>query len=184
MKTADLEIEKLSTCIKEGKLCAINRDMIDDLSIYCYPLWLTDQLVLVANVYDFQIDGYKILRTDCITEVFCGQAEAFNERIMQAEGVRVNRESALEPLPSFKHVCMQLKERNETTIVQCESYEESRFFIGRILEVRKTEVLLRTFDGLGIWDEQPIAVPFSDITCVAYGGRYATIISKYLRESE
>ena len=56
----DSEIKRLSECMKDNRLCGINRDMIDDLTTFGFPVALSENLVLVANVYNFNILSHYI----------------------------------------------------------------------------------------------------------------------------
>lgn len=179
----DFEIEKIKECIENSQLCAINRDMIDELSMYCFPIAMSDRLVLAVNVYDFNIDGYKIVRTEDISEVFCDEAEDFNEMIIRKEGILDNFKPEKIDIQNLKNVFNHFLETKQNIIVQCEGYNESLFYVGSVAKIGKGEIFLKTFDGIGIIDEKEARIPLNKITCVSYGSRYINIISKYIRES-
>lgn len=103
------EIEKIKESIKSGALCAINRDVIDTLSIYGFPVEMSDTLAAVAFVYDFMPDGYKIVRTSDITEVFAAEAEQFLERIVKTERPAFVPERTGLALGSMYELCEDLK---------------------------------------------------------------------------
>ncbi len=178
----DTEIEKIKQCIEQKSLCAINRDMIDELTTYCFPLALSDRLVLLANVYDFSIDGYKIMRTQDITEVFCDDAEEFNEMIIRKEGVLDDFNPKIIDVKNLKNVFDYFLKSGQSIIVQCEGYDESLFYVGKIGAVLKNEIELKTFDGCGVWDKKSTKIAYNKITCVSYGSRYVTVLSKYLSQ--
>lgn len=154
--------------------------MIDELTTYCFPIALSDKLVLLANVYDFNIDGYKIIRTQDITEVFCDDAEEFNEMIIRKEGIVDNFKPIKLDVSNIKAVFKQLSDR--CIIVQCEGYEESLFYAGTVCAINKNDIELRTFDGCGVWDKESVHIPYKKITCISYASRYLDILSKYLSE--
>ncbi len=178
----DFEIEKIEECIKNGQLCAINRDMIDELSMYCFPIAMSEKLLLVLNVYDFNIDGYKIIRLEDISEVFCEDAEEFNEMIIRKEGILDNFSPEILDIENLKKVFNYFLKTKKNIIVQCEGYNESLFYVGSVSKVGKGDISLKTFDGVGIIDEKEAVIPLSKITCVSYDSRYVNIISKYIKE--
>lgn len=176
------EIEKIKESIKSGALCAINRDVIDTLSIYGFPVEMSDTLAAVAFVYDFMPDGYKIVRTSDITEVFAAEAEQFLERIVKTERPAFVPERTGLALGSMYELCEDLMARDSFVTVECEGYEENIFLIGKIVQVSKKELTLRTFDGMGVWDKECASVPLGDVTCISIGNAYVNILSKYLTE--
>lgn len=176
---SDSEIKRLNECKEENYLCGINRDMIDDLTTFGFPLAISENLVLVANVYNFDIDGYKILRTQDITEVFYGEEEEFTEMILRREKICDNFKPEIIDISGLKPVFKALTDR--CIIVQCESFEENYFYEGKVTAINKGEIVMKTFDTTGVWDEEESHIPLNKITSVSFGGRYITLMSKYLR---
>lgn len=176
----DSEIKKLKECAQENYLCGINRDMIDDLTSCGFPLAVSENLVLTANVYNFNIDGYKIMRTQDITEVICGEEEEFTEMILRREKICDDFTPEIIDISGLKSVFKALADK--CIIVQCESFEESYFYEGKVCEVGKGEIVMKTFDTTGVWDDEMSHIPLSKITSVSYGGRYITMMEKYLRD--
>lgn len=175
---SDSEIKRLEECMKENCLCGINRDMIDDLTTFGFPVALSENLVLVANVYNFDIDGYKILRTQDITEVFCAEEEKFVEMILKKEKIYDNFKPEIIDINGLKSAFKSLMEKY--IIVQCESFEENYFYEGKVTGINKGEIVMKTFDTTGVWDDEEVHIPLNKITNVSFGGRYITTISKYL----
>lgn len=178
----DTELEKIQNCMEEKRLCAINRDMIDELTTYCFPVAMSEKLVLLANVYDFNIDGYKIIRTQDITEVFCEDAEDFNEMIIRKEGILDNFAPKPLDVSGIKTVLNHFLKNSQNIIIQCEGYDESLFYVGVLKAVNKNDIELKTFDGCGVWDKEITRIPYKKITCISYESRYLNILSKYLSE--
>ena len=176
------ELDKLKASIKSGALCAINRDIIDTLSIYGFPVEMSETLAAVAFVYDFMPDGYKIVRTSDITEVFSSEAERFLERIIKTERPAFAPERTGLALGSMYELCEDLMTRDRFVTVECEGFEETIFLIGKIVRVSKKELTLRTFDGMGVWDKEYASVPLGDVTCISIGNAYVNILSNYLTE--
>ena len=163
----DSEIKRLKECLDKNYLCAINRDMIDYLTICGFPLSLTENLVLIANVYNFDIDGYKIMRTQDITEVFCGEEEKFNEMIIKSEKIYDSFRAEIIDISGLKSAFNALMQKNECIIVQCEGAEESLFYEGMVTEVGKGEIVMKTFDVTGVWDTEPAHIPLNKITSIS-----------------
>lgn len=172
----------LEQSIQNAALCAVNRDYIDPLTIYGFPVELSGELAAFSFIYDFRPDGYKIVRTSDITEVFSEEAERFLERIVRAENPVFVPKPVGFALDSMAVLCADLKEKETIVTVECEGGEETLFLIGRICRVTKKDIAMRTFDGMGVWDTEEAVVPLGDITCVSIGNAYVEILSKYLTE--
>ncbi len=178
---ADEQLVILEQALKEKALCAVNRDMIDYLSIYGYPVAITKNLVALCNVYDFVPDGIKIVRTQDITEAFCGEAEAFNDKIVKAENVALDLSAPQVNLESMKTLCADLCRQEKIVAINCEGYEESQFYIGKIVAAEDKQAQVLCFDGLGVWDKKPVSLSYKQMTCIGIGSHYVETISKYLK---
>lgn len=174
------ELEKLKKCMENHALCALNRDFIDPLSIYGFPVEMSGSLAAVAFVYDFMPDGYKIVRVTDITEVFCEEAERFLENIVRTEHKDFVPEPTGFALDSMQELCTDLKKRDCFVSIECEAEEENIFLIGKIQSVTQKELRLRTFDGMGVWDEEEASVPIDGVSCISVGNAYVNVLSKYL----
>lgn len=181
MKHTDEQLAILEQALEEKSLCAVNRDMIDYLSIYGYPVSVTKNLVALRFVYDFAPDGIKIVRTQDITEAFCDEAEQFNDRIVKAENAELDLNPPALNLASMKTLCTDLKASGHIAAIACEGYEESLFYVGKVVEAGDKHADVLCFDGLGVWDKAPIRLEYKKITCISVGSRYVETISKYLK---
>lgn len=180
-RQTDEQLAILENALAEKKLCAVNRDMIDYLSIYGYPVAITKNLVALRFVYDFAPDGIKIVRTQDITEAFCGAAEEFNDKIVKAENASLDLSAPQLNLDSTKALCADLCKQEKVVAIDCEGYEESAFYIGKIVSVGDKQAQVLCFDGLGVWDKKPVSLAYKQMTCIGIGSRYAETISKYLK---
>ncbi|MBQ4160013.1 MAG: hypothetical protein IJD83_03690 [Clostridia bacterium] len=180
-RQTDEQLAILENALTEKKLCAVNRDMIDYLSIYGYPVALTENLVALRFVYDFATDGIKIVRAQDITEVFCGEAEVFNDKIVKAENAALDLYLPQLNLESMKTLCTDLQVSGKLAAIACEGYEESLFYVGKVVSAGDKYAEVLCFDGLGVWDKKPVRIEYKKITCISLETHYVETISKYLR---
>ena len=180
-RQTDEQLAVLERALEEKALCAVNRDMIDYLSIYGYPLSISKNLVAIRFVYDFAPDGVKIIRTQDITEVFCGEAEVFNDKIVKAENASLDFSVPSVNLESMKTLCADLQKSGQIAAIACEGYEESLFYVGKVVNAGDKHAEVLCFDGLGVWDAKPIKLEYKKISCISIGSRYVETISKYLK---
>ncbi len=174
-------METLKNCLKEKALVAINREMIDSLSVYGFILGMSDSLVLLKNVYNLDFDGFRLIRTQDITDAFSEDEEKFLQSILKSEGLCDFEAKSDFDLTGLKPFLRKLSDIGENVIIQCEGYEENYFYEGKIEEVKKGEIILKTFNDTGFWEEERANVPLSRITSVSFGGRYIKLVSKYLK---
>ena len=158
----------------------IERSRIDANAIYGFVLDKSENLTYLAYEYDFQIDGFKIIRNEDISSSQVTPASRYCSKIMQKEGLLdiLKNPPELE-IKNWVTVFQQLKRNRKIVIIENE--EENDFFIGPIYRVGKQSVTIRGFDGTGKWQEKE-NVAFSVITSVAIDCRYIRFHEKYLRK--
>ena len=144
------------------------------------PLICGEKLFLCAEENDFILNGYSIRRYKDIKKL-----KAKNDKcgeILRKEGIVITMPEI--DIESWYSVFQSLKKRNKNIIVEKETLNDndSEFVIGRINEIHKNFAYVYHFDADGIWGDEPIKVPFSEITSVTFGSRYVDIFSKYVNE--
>lgn len=147
---------------------------------YYFPLQVSDKFFLGAEEDDFIIDGFAIRRFCDLTKVQINDNKC-NE-IFENEGI-LNDLSAPEiDLTDWHSVFISLQKLGKNIIVEKESLAEDEweFAIGYIEKVLKNKVLFKHFDADGIWQDEPLEIPFSQITTVEFGSRYVDVFSKYV----
>ncbi len=179
-----LEIrEILKKGIENRQKIKIIRRKIDDEPINCFPLSLGQKFLLVQYEYDFQLDGFKVMRMKDITSVRSDEVERFTEHILKQEGIfnSINQPFVIN-LNNWKSIFEALKDSEKNIIIECEEVDDGRFFIGKISEIYKDSLSFLHFDGLGRWSKESTRILFKDITMVNFDDRYSTILSKYIHE--
>lgn len=176
------ELKKIEQCIKNGRLCAVEREYVDTFSMYGFPFDMSEELIMIEFVYDFRGDGFKVIRKKDVTGVYCTEAEQFLEKVIKSEKTCFNEEKPDVGIDSMRTLLCDLKNKGALVTIECEDFEENIIVIGKITGVGEKDITMRTFDGRGVWDSDEARVYIDDITCVSIGNSYVNIISKYLRE--
>lgn len=174
-------IAKIEKCINEKKLCAIGREYVDTLCLYGYPTNMSKELCAMHFVYDFTIDGYKIIRKSDITEVYSGEEEAFLSSVTEKENAGFAVKAPELNIESMESLFEDLMEKGTLVTVECEDFEENILLIGKVVGTDGDVVELKTFDGMGRWDKEISSVDIDDVSCVSIGNSYMNIIEKYLK---
>lgn len=167
--------EELRGLSEPRTMCGIEFEYSDHV-VYGFPLAVGAQLFLMAEDDDFILDGFTIRRLRDIYEL--GDRKGIYQRIAEQEGLTAF------PLPNvdisdWRTAFASLQRLGQHIIVERE-YEESFFYIGTVEAVADDHVLLRHYDADGIWQEEPVAVLYRDITSVRFLTRYAEVFSKYV----
>lgn len=175
-----MDIEK---CLENKNCVTVYRELIDAYSIRGYLLDAGRELVLMQSVYDFSLDGFRLLRRRDITDIVYDAAEQFLEYIQVQEGIAnaVGCPYAL-ALDDWKDAFESWRTQQRNLIIEVESHDDDmeRMMIGRIVDVTTDAVILHGFDATGQWDEKPTRMSCRDITTVSLDTRYCNILSKYV----
>ncbi len=174
-------IQKIEKCIDAKSLCAIEREYVDTLCIYGYPVKMSDELCMLTFVYDFTVDGYKIIRKSDVTEVYFGEEEKFLQKVTESENDGFAPKALDVKIDSMRALFEDLKKSGSLVTVECEDFEGNILLIGKVDSVDGDVLTLRTFDGVGKWDKETSSVDIDDVSCVSLDNLYMKIIEKYLK---
>jgi len=156
-------------------LCGVEYEYSDN-PIYGFPVAVGEQLFLLAQEDDFVLDGFTIRRLRDIYEF--QSRKGMYQQISEAEGLTRFEAPAVD-VSDWQSVFASLRPMGKHIIVERE-YEDGYFYIGTIEAVAEDHVLLRHYDADGVWQEEPIAIRYPDVTSVSFGTRYAEVFSKYV----
>ena len=70
---------------------SIKREEIDDESLSTISIAVSNQLLIVQYLYDFNFDGFKVLSMNDISKIGRGKVEEFHDKILISEGLIVKR---------------------------------------------------------------------------------------------
>ena len=147
---------------------------------YYFPFKVSDKLFLGAEEDDFIIDGFAIRRFCDLTKVQIKEDKCVE--IIKNEGILNNLSAPDIDLTDWHSVFLSLQRIGKNIIVEKESLDddECEFAIGNIEKVLKNKILFKHFDADGIWLDELLEIPFSQITTVIFGSRYVETYSRYV----
>ena len=171
--------EIVRNAIEAKMLCSISFKY-NYYNLQCFPFQMSDRLILGARHDDFIIDGFSIRRFCDMTKV-----KTYNDRrneILKTEGVLDGVSAPNIDLTDWRSAFRSLQMVGKNIIVEIESLDEDEweFAIGSIEKVLKNKVIFKHFDADGIWQDELLEIPFSQITTVIFGSRYVETLSKYV----
>ena len=178
MKKSEIK-NLIKSAVKSHKLCVISLKY-DGRNSCMIPLSSSERLFMATIEEDFLLDGYTVrMYRDVTNAVLSGE---MYRKIMESEGLLDNLETPDVDVTDWNSVFTSLSRMNKNVIVESEDedWEKAGFAIGKIEKVCKNKVYLKHFDADGIWQEELVELPFSEITSVTFGSRYVEIFSKYV----
>lgn len=171
--------ELIKSAVNSHKLCGVSLKF-DNRNSCVIPLSFGEKLFLSAAEQDFLLDGFSIRRfRDATKAVLAGD---MYQRIIESEGLLDNLKTPDVDVTDWNSVFTSLSKMNKNVIVESEDEdpEKSGFAIGKIFKVCKNKVYIKHFDADGVWENEPVEIPYSEITLVTFGSRYVETFSKYV----
>lgn len=164
----------------------VSTDISDD-PVFGYLLSLSDDLALFHAFADFDPDGYIIIRTADVDEVRRSEHEAFWDQMLAAEKLlsglirppEINIDSIRSAINSVASLYPQMIILSERTDEEGDLWEV--FNIGSVVEIHEDLLEFRTYDSLGVWEEKPRTIWYSDITTIKFDTRYANIFWRHIQ---
>lgn len=174
----------LSTLLKSRRLVSIRRRDIDGYGIQGFLVGLSDNLLALEYVYDFQIDGLMVLRRSDITEVRRTATDEFQERLLKKEGIRPGSQTpVMLELDGWGALIRQLSAHCPLMILERELGPAPEFAIGRPVRITAAQVEFQTFSGIGKWAPKNDRLKFSQLTCLQVNTRYLGFYQRYFERS-
>lgn len=175
----------LSAWLKAKNLVSILRSDVDDYGIQGFLVGLSEDLLAIEYVCDFQIDGLMVLRRSDITEVRRTGTDEFQERLLKKEGIRPGVQSPMPlELGGWKAVIEQISQHYPLMILERELGPSPDFAIGRVLRATEAQVEFHAFTGTGKWSAKSERLKYSQITCLQANSRYLSFYQRYFERSK
>lgn len=162
---------------RDSMLQTFERRKIDSDRLDGLVVSESDTLVLIQRAYDFEFDGYIVIRRRDISKSFVGDSNAYCERLMRKEGLWRTPTQAVRSLPLADWQALLSALSGKTVIIENE--RKGDFFIGPIVSCDVRSAMVHYFDPCGQWREIE-RVPYRTITSVQFGSRYVTIHRRHL----
>ena len=136
---------------------------------YYYVHAVSDRLVLGQEEYDFQLNGYHVRKLSQLTKAeikddLCPKINIWN-------GVVKGLKAPIVDITSWRSLLSSPILQNRFVIIEDEANDQ--FDIGLITKALSRHVRFLHFGSDGVFDEEEIEIPYSTITHVSWGTRYA-----------
>lgn len=175
----------LTTCLKKRSLVSIRRSDVDGYGIQGFVVGLSDTLLGLEYVDDFQIDGIMVLRRSDITEVRRTGTDEFQEKLLRREGIAPGQQV---PAPlvlddGWRGLIDQLSGHYEYMILERELGPSPEFSIGRPLKTSAAQVEFLSFSGTGQWSTKTERLKYSQLTSLQVNTRYLGFYQRHFERN-
>ena len=163
----------LSSCLRKQSLISVRRRNIDDYEIQGFLVGLSENLMALEYVHDFQVDGLMVLRRADITDERRTGTDEFQEKLLRDEGVRSGTQiqSPLK-LDEWRSALEHLAETHEYMILERELGPAPEFAIGRPVRITAAQIEFQAFSGTARWYPKTERFKYSQLTSVRINTRY------------
>ena len=172
----------LKTYIENRSIISIKREKIDNNTILSTPLKVSTDFLLLAYLYDFFLNGYKIVKIEDITQLKQSDSEKHIEEICNKERIlefRQNFDSL--SLTNWQSIFRWISYTDQIVTIESEKLNGSEFYIGSIIVVESDSLAILQFDGAGIWDKDRSIIKYDSISCITFGDMYSSLMGKYAK---
>ncbi len=148
-----------------------------------FPLKISDNLLLINVISDFHDEGYALVRTKDISDVYSKENNGFYEKICKSENIGSDEVSAINDISNMLISLNQLKSYDGLLSIQCEGQiEKCTFYLGKIINVNEDSISFKDLDMFGKWDENINNIPLNEITQIVFGDNYSKMFFKYIEK--
>ena len=146
---------------------------------YYYPNAVNDKFILGQEEDDFLLDGYCIHKISQLkkVEIKDDKCNEINRIFGITDGIKLPEVD----ISSWQSIFQSLSRLN--TYIQIEDAVNEQFAIGIIEKVLKDRLFFKPFDADGVWDEDGLEIPYSQITSVQWDTRYAQYWKRYFEKT-
>lgn len=170
----------IEQCIEFSTYIDIERNKIEESFIGGFPLQITDQFLVLSKIYDFRNDGVLILRTKDITNVYSVDENSLYEKICKDEGL----DKVCNPFVKLDSLCdiiLNKDIREHYITIQCEKSDNEQYFsIGLIISADNKNIIMKSFNINGEWENELRKIPLEEITLISVNDYYSKMFFKYM----
>lgn len=148
----------------------------------CVVVNLSDKLMIVNAITDFEFDGYIAIETDSVTEVRCDIHEQLELRILNNNNELLKHMTNDIPVSSSLHdLVTYFLGSSIWPAFTVREKKHDAFYVGPIIAVEDECFALKAYDDVGNW-EDTYKLRFIDVRKVIWNNRYLRNFNNYMRQ--
>lgn len=144
------------------------------------PVKISKKLLLVHYLFDFYVDGFKVMCLSDITNIRRNEIEIFHDEIIWQEGLLETWYVPEVSMDGWKEFFASIMKMDKMMDISLERKEKGRsFFVGKVIKVKKKYIQFLEIDVYGDYKDKTTRICYKDITLVSFGNRYSEMYDKY-----
>lgn len=168
------KIDLVQNCIDKTAICRCYFTY-EPSYYYSYPIAVNDKFVFGYEEDDFILDGCFVRKISHLKKVEIKRDKCHEINVML--GITDQLVDPGIDISSWRSIFEALFHLDIFVII--EDHINGQFAIGTIQKVLKRKLYFKRFDANGVWDENELEIPYSQITSVEWGSRYAECWKRY-----
>ena len=143
----------------------------------------SDKYVMIQEIYDFMLVGFRILPYERISSIRYNENEKIYKKIISEEGLLSFNHKVIDStsLKSSEKLFKSLQEQNFHCIIESADKKHDIFTIGEITKVKNKSVMIHNYDSTGKLDNEPCKIPYKEIEFISFNDNYSTVFRKYIK---
>lgn len=176
-------IEQLKEFKTNKSLISYERSGINSNRSYGFILECSETLILFQNVFDFELDGLRVINTKDITKISQRKTDIFHEQILKDDGTFDNIDfSKTYNLESWKSAFEGITKEHRFIIIEDEidaNDDSFIFVIGDIQNIEQNSITMLGFGTEAEWYDTVTEIPYELITTVQLESNYIKGFERY-----
>lgn len=142
----------------------------------------SDKYVMIQEIYDFMLVGFRILPYERISSIRYNENEKIYKKIISEEGLLNFNNKVIDTtsLKNAEKLFSSLQDQNFHCIIESASKTHDFFTIGEITKVKEKSVMIHNYDSTGKLDKKPCKIPYKEIEFITFNDNYSTVFRKYI----
>lgn len=178
------KFDKLKVAEGEHKSVAIWSEVDGDESrFHGFVVGLSRKLVVLHELDEFHLDGYRVLRANDIVKVRMGKFEKTFDRVfgdLELENT-IGRPEWLR-FEDWRDLFRSLQPQDKCVSVESALHKVDVFSLGWIEKVGKRKLTLRSFSASAKWYSKPDRFFYEDITEATFDAEYNRVFGDFMRK--
>ena len=152
---------------------------VDDGSHEGFVLALSDKLVLLQAIYEWQDTGALIVPIERVESCDISDHHDDQVKILAFNSVKRTKRYSGIKVANFAELFKSLKPKNRFVVISVEDEAD----VGQIDSIGSDHVVLKAIDPGGNWMDDEIECPFEEITSVQFDDSYSRVLQRYVERT-
>lgn len=173
----------IEQCMKSNSDLTITRKKsIDNHELCGIPIAMSTNLLAFKYLYDFEQDGYMVIRMKDIVKVCHGDIEKYHNKILTSENIATKNPYENIAVNNWKTFFRYISTKINLINISEKLKNDPKYdglIVGKIETIQDREIKIFEIDPLGKWKKEQTVVFYKNITSIHFNSRYSEMLYKY-----